>query len=60
MRLKNELERELSVPIRVRMGGPGSLDVYVDGKQIYSKKRTGHLPTADELIKLIRARAPGS
>jgi predicted Rdx family selenoprotein len=52
------MERELSVPIRVRMGGPGSLDVYMDGEQIYSKKRTGHLPTADELIKLIRARAP--
>jgi selT/selW/selH-like putative selenoprotein len=58
VRLKNELERELSVPIRVRTGGPGALDVYVDGKQIYSKKGTGRLPTADELIKLIRARAP--
>jgi selT/selW/selH-like putative selenoprotein len=41
------------------MGGPGALDVYMDGEQIYSKKRTGRLPTADELIKLIRARAPG-
>jgi selT/selW/selH-like putative selenoprotein len=53
------MERELSVPVRVRMGGPGALDVYMDGEQIYSKKRTGRLPTADELIKLIRARAPG-
>jgi selT/selW/selH-like putative selenoprotein len=53
------MERELSLPIRVRAGGPGALDVYVDGKQIYSKKRTGRLPTADELIKLIRARALG-
>jgi len=60
VRLKNDMEREFSVPIRVRMGGPGALDVYVDGKQIYSKKRTGRLPAADELIELIRARAPGA
>jgi selT/selW/selH-like putative selenoprotein len=60
VRLKNEMEHELSVPIRVRAGGPGALDVYMDGEQIYSKKRTGRLPAADELIKLIRARAPGA
>jgi selT/selW/selH-like putative selenoprotein len=60
VRLKNEMEREFSVPIRVRMGGPGALDVFVDGEQIYSKKRTGRLPTADELIKLIRAKAPAA
>jgi selT/selW/selH-like putative selenoprotein len=60
VRLKSEMERELSAPVRVRMGGPGALDVYMDGEQIYSKKRAGRLPTADELIKLIRARAPGA
>jgi selT/selW/selH-like putative selenoprotein len=59
VRLKNDMERAFSVPIRVRAGGPGALDVFVNGEQIYSKKRTGRLPTADELIKLIRARAPG-
>jgi predicted Rdx family selenoprotein len=54
------MEREFSVPIRMRMGGPGALNVFVDGEQIYSKKRIGRLPSADELIKLIRARAPGA
>jgi selT/selW/selH-like putative selenoprotein len=57
--LKTDIERELGVPIRLRAGGPGALDVYVDGEQIYSKKRVGRLPTADELVKLIRGRMPG-
>jgi selT/selW/selH-like putative selenoprotein len=55
--LKNDLEREFSVPIRLRMGGPGALDVFVDGEQIYSKKKTGRLPTSDELIQIIRSKA---
>ncbi|MGH9581971.1 MAG: Rdx family protein [Bryobacteraceae bacterium] len=59
MRLKNDIEREFAVPIRLRAGAPGALDVFVNGEQIYSKKRTGRLPTADELIELIRGRFPG-
>lgn len=57
MRLKDRLEPEFGGPIRLRASAPGALDVYVDGEQIYSKKRTGRLPTADELIKLIRGKA---
>ena len=53
MSLKNAIERELSIPVRLRMGGPGALDVFVDGEQIYSKKKTGRLPTSRELIGLI-------
>jgi selT/selW/selH-like putative selenoprotein len=53
--LKTDIERELGVPVRLRAGAPGALDVYVDGKQIYSKKKTGRLPTATELIASIRA-----
>ena len=37
MSLKTDIERELGVPIRLRAGGPGALDVYVNGEQIYSK-----------------------
>jgi selT/selW/selH-like putative selenoprotein len=54
--LKNNIEREFSVPIRLRAGAPGALDVYVDGEQIYSKKKTGHLPKADEIINIIRSK----
>ena len=54
MSLKNEIERELGLPIRLRAGAPGALDVFVDGEQIYSKKKAGRLPSADELINTIR------
>jgi predicted Rdx family selenoprotein len=52
--LKNHLEREFGVPVRLRAGGPGSLDVFVHREQVYSKKQTGRLPTAEELVALIR------
>ncbi len=58
MGLKNNLEREFGVPIRLRAGAPGALDVFVDGTQVYSKKMTGRLPTATELIDLIRNKIP--
>jgi selT/selW/selH-like putative selenoprotein len=56
--LKNDIEREFHVPIKLRAGAPGALDVFVDGERIYSKKQTGRLPTADELIQLIRPKLP--
>lgn len=58
MSLKSAVERQLNIPVRVRAGALGALDVYVDGEQIYSKKRTGRIPTATEVIELIRARLP--
>jgi len=54
--LKESIERELRVPTRIRMGAPGALDIFVDGERIYSKKQTGRLPAADEIVGLIRAR----
>jgi predicted Rdx family selenoprotein len=39
------------------MGAPGSLDVYYRGEQIYSKKQTGRLPRAEELIELVRRKS---
>lgn len=56
MSLKKSIEGELKIPTRIRLGGPGALDVFVDGQKIDSKKQTGRLPTVDEIIDLIRAR----
>ena len=56
MSLKESIEGKLKIPTRIRLGGPGVLDVLVDSHRIYSKKQTGRLPTADEIIELIRAR----
>lgn len=59
MSLKDKLERELHVPVRLRLGAPGSLDVLVDGKRVFSKKETGRMPTSSEIIGLIRSHSPG-
>ena len=56
MSLKTSIERELGIPVRLKMGGPGALDVFLEGEQIYSKKKTGRLPTAGELIGIIRSK----
>lgn len=56
MSLKEGIESKLKIPTKIRLGGPGALDVFVDSDKIYSKKQTGRLPTADEIIELIRAR----
>ena len=55
MSLKNEMERELGIPIRVRAGAPGSLRVLVNGEQVYSKKKDPL--KAAEIIRLIREKA---
>ncbi len=60
MSLKNEIERELNLPVRLRAGAPGGLDVSVDGEQIYSKRKTGRLPRADEIIGAIRSKLTGA
>ncbi|MBV9038170.1 MAG: Rdx family protein [Acidobacteriaceae bacterium] len=57
MRLKQHLERELGTPVRVRAGAPGSLQVLLNGEPIYSKKQAGRLPSAEELVALVRGKA---
>jgi len=39
---------------RIKWGGMGQLDVLVDGRLVFSKKQTGRMPTAQELVALIR------
>ena len=55
MSLKESIEGRLKIPTQIRLGGPGALDIFLDKQKIYSKKQTGRLPTADEVIELIRA-----
>jgi selT/selW/selH-like putative selenoprotein len=56
--LKDDIERELGIPIRLRAGVPGSFRVLVNGEQIYSKKQAGHSPNPAEIIQLIRQKTP--
>ena len=54
--LKTELERSLGVSPTIRWGGPGQLDVLVDGTLVFSEKSAGRLPAPGELPELIRRR----
>lgn len=54
MSLKDKMERELGIPIRLRAGAPGSLRVLLNGEAIYSKKDSGRAPDVDAIIHSIR------
>jgi hypothetical protein len=54
--LKTELERSLGVVPTIRWGGPGQLDVLVDGTVVFSKKAAGRMPAPGEIEKLVRRR----
>jgi predicted Rdx family selenoprotein len=57
VRLKNKLESSLGMPVRIRTGAPGSFRVLLDGKQIFSLKEAGHLPSEDDILRLIQSAA---
>ena len=52
--LQRELQRSLGVTPSIRWGGPGQLDVLVDGTVIFSKKTAGRMPAPGEIERLIR------
>jgi hypothetical protein len=52
--LKHDIEQELKIPVRIRIGGPGSLNIFVDGQKIYSYQQSRRLPVAAEVIAELR------
>ena len=55
MSLKQDIERELKTPVRLKMGRPGALNVYVNGEQVYSYQQAGRMPTSQEILALLRS-----
>jgi len=51
--LGDKLHEKLKAEIELIAGSGGVLDVAVDGSEIFSKKKTGHFPTAEELFTLL-------
>ena len=39
---------------KIKWGAPGSLDVFVDGRKVFSAQEAGRMPTADEIVKAAR------
>ena len=56
MSLKQDIERELKIPVRIRLGGPGSLNIFADGQQIYSYQQSKRKPQSAEIIAALRSR----
>lgn len=48
-----KLAKAFNAEIQLIAGTGGVLDVSVDGVEIFSKKKVGHFPTAEELSALI-------
>ena len=53
MSLQGDLSKRLNVKPKIKWGAPGSLDVFVDGKKVYSYQETHRMPTADDIVKAI-------
>ena len=56
MSLKQDIEKKLGVPVKVKAGMPGSMDVYLDGERIYSKAETGKMPQYADIVPAIEKR----
>jgi len=52
--LQRELERGLGVKPKIRWGSTGQFDVIADGRVVYSAEETGRIPTADEIVKIVK------
>ncbi len=49
------MKKQFSAEIEYIAGSGGVLDVTVDGKEIFSKTKTGRFPEAEELVGLIKS-----
>ena len=56
MRLADEIDREVGVAPRLRLGGFGALDVVVDGTTVFSLKGEGRMLPAAEIVRRVQAR----
>ncbi len=49
----DDLKNHLTADIELIAGSGGVFEVEVDGRQVFSKRKTGRFPTLDEIILLI-------
>jgi hypothetical protein len=54
--LQQDIERELKIPVRIRMGGPGSFNIFANGQQIFSYQQSRRMPQLAEIIAALRSR----
>jgi hypothetical protein len=54
--LKHDIEKKFGMSVKLKLGKPGALDVYVDGERIYSKAQAGRMPQTAEILSAIEER----
>ncbi len=52
--MRKEIREATGVDPKIRWGAPGSLDVFVDGRMVFSAKEAGRLPNSQEIVKALR------
>lgn len=57
MSLKQDIERELKTPVRIRAGSPGSMNIFADGQKVFSYQEAKRMPSSQEIIAALRQRA---
>lgn len=57
MRLADEITRATGVVPRIKLGGFGALDVLVDGRVVFSKKKEGRLLPPGDIVGRVKAKA---
>jgi len=50
------IEQKTGIKAELVEGAHGSFDVAVDGEIVYSRAKTGGLPSSKEVVALVRAR----
>lgn len=56
MSLKQDIEKKLGIPVKLKAGMPGSMDVYVDGQRVFSKAQTGRMAQFNDIEPMIESR----
>jgi selT/selW/selH-like putative selenoprotein len=51
--LRKQLEQKTGTAPKLKIGKPGSFDVFVDGRLVWSKEERGKMPTVDEIVALL-------
>ena len=56
MSLQGDLSKRLNVQPKIKWGSPGSLDVFVDGRKVYSYQETHRLPSAEDIVRALEGK----
>ncbi len=56
MSLKQDIEKKLGIPVKLKAGMPGSMDVYVDRQRVFSKAQIGRMAQYSDIAPMIESR----